>query len=93
MTDAERIAAGLTKAQRELLIASEPGGWGQAYVDTCLKAMMMYGGEVFIRQGAEGFEVIPPDRFYLNPPPTAKPVYHDGDNFDDPRVQAFIKRN
>ena len=30
MDDADRIAAGLTKAQRDLLIASEPGGWGRA---------------------------------------------------------------
>ena len=28
-TEAERIAAGLTEAQRRLVLASEPGGWGR----------------------------------------------------------------
>ena len=30
MTEAEEIAKGLTEAQRKMVLASEPGGWGRS---------------------------------------------------------------
>jgi hypothetical protein len=42
MTDAEKIAASLTKAQRRLVLASAPGGWGS---DDCSTGVEIHGSD------------------------------------------------